>query len=523
MTLGPLVRRLRDLAEPAAGERPTDAELLARFADRRDPAAFELLVWRYAALVWGTCRRVLRRPDDAEDAFQATFLLLLRKAGSVRRRDALPGWLHRVALRAALRARAAVARRALREQSDPAAVAEAPSTAGDPAEATGELRELLDEEIDRLPPKLRAAVVLCYLDGCPTAEAARALGCPRGTVLSRLAAARERLRRRLIRRGVAPAVAAAAVAGGSASAMPPPMLVAETVGALLRVVGGGAAVGPGVVSLVNGVERTMNVLKLKLVLAVALTAGVIGGGTGWLLVRPGPDGLPVAAAGEPSGQPTPPKPTAANSAPDDAKAAKEWRDRELQIRRQLEERWMILEELEEKASKELINARLALADAEDRLRSLEPDRAAKLLDPESRVAADALRKSQAELWGVDESKGPNHPDRTRAQKQLRDAQQRYEELERKRQILEAEAADQRRRVRNEMFQAEEQLRRVERRIEFRRRMATTDLEAAAERLRQFNGTAAPADPSGRILRDVEQKLEALQRELAELRRDLKRP
>ena len=182
--LATLVRRLR--REAAAPTGSSDADLLARFIQTRDDAAFELLVWRHGAMVLAACRRILSSHEDAEDAFQAVFFVLARKARSVLRGAAIPAWLHRVAVRIATRlarSRKAIARLAIepaeRSSADPVAEAE---TLG-----------ALDEEVNRLPERFRRAVVLCYLDGLTAAEAARQLGCPTGTVESRLAAARKRL------------------------------------------------------------------------------------------------------------------------------------------------------------------------------------------------------------------------------------------------------------------------------------------------------------------------------------------
>jgi RNA polymerase sigma factor (sigma-70 family) len=195
MTVPDLAPRLAHLA---AAPGVPDAELLRRFADARDAAAFELLVWRYAGLVYGTARRALGNAADADDAFQAAFLALARKADTVRRTDSLGGWLHRVALRGALKLRAARARRAEREGAPlPETVARAIPLPDDTATA-------IDEELARLPEKLRVAFVLCELEGRTDAEAAAHLGCPKGTVLSRLSRAREKLRARLSRRGLAP-------------------------------------------------------------------------------------------------------------------------------------------------------------------------------------------------------------------------------------------------------------------------------------------------------------------------------
>jgi RNA polymerase sigma factor (sigma-70 family) len=131
--------------------------LLRRFVGQRDPAAFEILVWRHAAMVLAVCRRILPVDADVEDAFQATFLVFLHKAASIRGREAVASWLYRVAYRTALRARRAAARRVAHEQQAPPP---APAAA-DPLDH--DLREVLDEELNRLPEKYRTPLVLCYL------------------------------------------------------------------------------------------------------------------------------------------------------------------------------------------------------------------------------------------------------------------------------------------------------------------------------------------------------------------------
>jgi HlyD family secretion protein len=175
-----------------------DADLLSRFALGGDSAALEPVLWRHGAMVLSTCRRILDDPADAEDAFQATFLTLVRKAGSIRDGRALAGWLPQVARRASLRARQATRRRARQEQQGlPHAVA---SSA--PDEPAGrEIGAAIEEEVARLPEPMRVAFVLCQFEGRSAAEAAALIGCPEGTILSRLARARERLRARLTRRG----------------------------------------------------------------------------------------------------------------------------------------------------------------------------------------------------------------------------------------------------------------------------------------------------------------------------------
>src|SRR5262249_24569164 len=157
-----------------------------RFVRRRDEAAFEALVWRHAPLVLGVCRRVLRHEQDAEDAFQATFLTLVRKARSIGRKQSVGSWLYKVAYRAAVQAKAAAGRRAAREKPW------AGEPAGEPSEDViwRDLRPVLDEEVGRLPARYRVPFVLCYLNGKTSAEAAREIGCPAGTIMSRLAWAR---------------------------------------------------------------------------------------------------------------------------------------------------------------------------------------------------------------------------------------------------------------------------------------------------------------------------------------------
>src|SRR5262249_48231199 len=177
---------LRPVLAGAAGV--SDAELLERFRATRDAAAFELLVYRHGPMVWATCRRVLGDVHAAEDAFQATFLALARRAGSIRRNGSVPGWLHRVAVRAALDLR----------RREP--TADLNSNVIDPIPgpvdraATADLVRHIDAAINRLPKRLRGAVILCKLHGYSLKEAAAELGCPVGTVESRLARARRKLR-----------------------------------------------------------------------------------------------------------------------------------------------------------------------------------------------------------------------------------------------------------------------------------------------------------------------------------------
>jgi len=185
----------------------SDDRLLHAYLKSNDQEAFAVLVQRYGPMVWGVCRRILRDAHDAEDAFQATFAVLVRKAPSIRRKRAIGGWLHQVARRAAFRASIMSPRRA--KALDATALV-APETT--PDYLSSEQSAILDEEIARLPDSLRLPIVLCYLQGLTNRDAAKCLGCPEGTIVSRLARARGKLRRRLVRRGL---VLSSTAAGGS--------------------------------------------------------------------------------------------------------------------------------------------------------------------------------------------------------------------------------------------------------------------------------------------------------------------
>src|SRR5262249_22677992 len=214
-----LLHHIRHLA----GTPQSDRELLRRFTEQRDGTAFAALVERHGPMVLGLCRRVLQHTHDAEDAFQATFLLLARKAASLRRQEAVGNWLYGAAYRVALKARTAARRRAAREGR-----AEQPITPPDPASelTLREARTLLDEELARLPERLRAALVLCCLEGATRDEAARHLGWPLGTLKRRLGQARALLRVRLARRGLtlSSALVAVLVEQGEAPAAVPAAL-----------------------------------------------------------------------------------------------------------------------------------------------------------------------------------------------------------------------------------------------------------------------------------------------------------
>jgi RNA polymerase sigma factor (sigma-70 family) len=250
-----------------------DRQLLRQFLTNRDEAAFAALVRRYGRLVLTVCRRVLRHAQDAEDAFQATFLVLARKAAVVDP-QALPTWLYAVARRTAAQARA---RRRNREYQ----VETAPHPTVLPAEPQ-DWRPVLDEEVSRLSDRYRMAVILCDLQGLSRREAARRLGVPEGTISSRLAAAHKLLGQRLSRRGVA--LSAAAITGAFAEAtayVQIPMSLAGSTGAAATLVATGqfAKVGPPVVALTKGVLHTMFLAKMKVALGAVLVLAMFGVGS----------------------------------------------------------------------------------------------------------------------------------------------------------------------------------------------------------------------------------------------------
>jgi RNA polymerase sigma factor (sigma-70 family) len=247
---------------------PSDGELLSRFAAARDEAAFAALLGRHGPLVLSVCRRVLGHEQDAEDAFQATFLVLACKAGSVAGRESVGSWLYGVAFRTATRARRAGDRRRRRE----AAAASPPQAASLPTEPQD--WEALYEELDRIPEKYRAALVLCDIQGRSRQEAAAQLGMPEGTLSSRLATARRMLGDRLTRRGLGLAVGALA-----ASAAVPDALASST-SSLAALVAAGqlAAVEASAAFLAKGVLRAMVMTKLKFALAAAAALAVVTGG-----------------------------------------------------------------------------------------------------------------------------------------------------------------------------------------------------------------------------------------------------
>lgn len=277
--------QLRRMISAEAAGTVADSELLRRFTRRRDEAAFEALLWRHGPMVLGLCRRILRDPHSAEDAFQAVFLILVRDATSIGKRASLASWLYKVAYRVALHTRM----RNSRIASPAPCVDRLPDRAADTSGP--ELRSLLDEAIGELPARYRLPVVLFYLEGKLLREIAKELNCPIATISSRLRRARDMLRRRLARHGLTLTAAAlgASIAEQALWAAVPLALARSTAkaGMLCAVANAPATAGvsPSAVSLVEAVSRTMFVTKLKVAALIVVALGVLAAGATALVLQ----------------------------------------------------------------------------------------------------------------------------------------------------------------------------------------------------------------------------------------------
>jgi RNA polymerase sigma factor (sigma-70 family) len=294
LTLQSLIRRLG--RDARSTDEQSDADLLARFVARRDEAAFELLVWRHGAMVLNLCRRMLRHEPDAEDAFQATFLALAREAHRISDRDALGGWLYRVAFRIAVKSRATTRRMV------PGSVPDRSGPDSTRSLETAELHAILDEEVQRLPAKYRLPFVLCCLAGRSNSEAAREIGCPRGTVDSRLSWAKQRLRLRLIKRGFAPTatvIALESLVASDAAATVPAAFIRETVRLSINFLGGTAGILPAPAALARGVIQTMFLDRIKQTAFAVVAIAAFAGSAGLLTVYVQADDKPVPAKPQP--------------------------------------------------------------------------------------------------------------------------------------------------------------------------------------------------------------------------------
>jgi RNA polymerase sigma factor (sigma-70 family) len=311
-----VVRCLRRLVDPRDTVQRSDGQLLDSFITARDETSFATLVLRHGPLVLSVCRRVLGDRHDAEDAFQAAFLVLARKASAIRKRDSVGSWLFGVAYRLASQLRLQTARRRRHEQNRDASgndFGEGRAMRADPASESSdrEVRAVLDSELARLPEKYRSPVVLCYLEGRSNTEAAELLGWAVGTVKSRLTHARQLLRTRLARRGVSLTIAAmvALLGDRAATAALPPALASTTTQAAIAFALGqtAGAASAKVVALASGMLRTVLTSNIKLAMVSSLAVVLVG--LGALGLRP------VAHGGRPTPSADEPKSAAAGEKP----------------------------------------------------------------------------------------------------------------------------------------------------------------------------------------------------------------
>jgi RNA polymerase sigma factor (sigma-70 family) len=272
----PILRVILQVVEDPEVREASDRDLLQRFSERREAAAFHALLRRHGPMVFDVCRGVLGNEANAEDAFQATFLILARKAASIRNTASVGSWLHGVAYRTALKARLHLATRQKYEARAPA------RPNAEPDDLTWrEVRQVLHEELSGLAERYRVPLVACYLEGMTQGEAAAQLGLAKTTLKERLERARSMLRARLVRRGLEPAAVLVATAWPSSTALAclSKTLVSSTIkAASLFAAGQAAAIPVQVTALTEGVLKTMLLTKLRIATAVLVVIALIGAG-----------------------------------------------------------------------------------------------------------------------------------------------------------------------------------------------------------------------------------------------------
>jgi RNA polymerase sigma factor (sigma-70 family) len=525
--LGETLRRLIGQLDRArarqAADGLTDSELLRRYAQNRDEAAFEVLVWRHGATVLGTCRRLLGSCPDAEDAFQATFLTLVRKAGSIRNGAALPGWLHRVAHRIALQVRANRRQRSAREGP---LLGEGPAVR-EPDAPDREALALLEEEVARLPAKYRLPVLMCYYQGQPTAEAARQLGCPRGTILSRLATARQRLRGRLTRRGVTLTAALGLLRlEQRALAAVPTTLVRKALP--------GAVIAEPVAALTEGVLRAMLLAKIKTAVVVVLTLGLIGAGAGGWAYR---SALAAQAHTKDADKPAKEasKPLARPIQGDAEKPPRDIGAEKLKaLREELQRAQDELEQMEDRGAKAKEDSQVQLMALEERFRLAEREQT-RQRERELALLKDAgqeLLSAQKAFYVLRNDFSKFSPPPDKAKEYEKALQWREDEVNRKKAALAEQDANFRKAeekrteemidLRTRVMVEQNRLEQIERRLAAQRQRAADRVETILQRIRQIEGPNPPVEAPNRQLMELIRKVDALQREVSELRRELRR-
>jgi RNA polymerase sigma factor (sigma-70 family) len=501
------IRRLVRAPDPEfAADRTSDAALLQRFVQQRDDEAFAALLARHAPMVLGVCRRMLTNRHDAEDAAQAVFLVLARRASTIRPPHRLANWLYGVARHVAWKSRRTNARRRRRElgESGQAVRREPP----DPLEELSgrELLAVLDEELERLPEPYRLAVLLCGVEGLSQEEAARRLGWTPGSVKARLERGRARLHTQLLRRGLSlSAVLGAAEVGRAGAPALPGVLGLPTLRAAVAFTAGTGSAVPGVspevLALAQKGLQAMYLSKWKVALILLFASGVTGPGVAWLTRGPGV-ARQAATAAEPRREPPP-----------------------AEAREALDQARLLLDKIAEQAKADdleltdrIVKARERQVDLEEELRAAETQRPP---TDEHNAEESDLRKQQSRIEEALRHAARDQPTVKTWERQLDQVRESLRRLELLRKGEQKEWTARRIKLRKEMVRLEEEIRLLERERAIRRDEADRRRDSAAERVRQLEGIG-PAANEERPLRSVERKLDALQRELSELRREIQR-
>jgi RNA polymerase sigma factor (sigma-70 family) len=316
----PILHMIRRVAEDRQLKELPDQDLLRSFLTGRDEAAFGVLLRRHGSMVLHVCRNVLGNEQDAEDAFQATFLIFAQKGGAIRKRSSIGSWLHGVAYRTAIKARARSAARQVHEAQIRASMPVADDV------TWREVQQLVHAELNRLPERYRTPLVYCYLEGKTQDEAALLIGVCKATVKKRLERGRSLLRARLVRQGLGPAAILTAAAWPAATAQAAVSLVlADSTIKAASFVGAGQAatadiVSPSVISLTEGVLKAMFLTKIKLVSAVALAVIVSAGVAGLSFQASAQQSQPIIRPQDPNGQAERPLPRVNRSVADELDA-----------------------------------------------------------------------------------------------------------------------------------------------------------------------------------------------------------
>jgi RNA polymerase sigma factor (sigma-70 family) len=505
-----LLDRLRRLATRPGED--SDAALLGRFARLRDEEAFAALMARHGPMVLNVCCRVLGDAHAAEDAFQATFLVLACKAGRLRRPGRLPAWLYGVARRVALKARNAAARQHL--YAAPAEAAEPPDPRPEPLAVltARDLLRVLEEEIQKLPGGYRMPVVLCCLEGLSQEEAARRLGWTAGSLKGRLERGRANLRTRVVRRGLT--LAATLAAAEVARARSSPRLAGSVARAAVHFTASTGAPPGGVSSEVIALAQRglqgMYPNKLKVALVLLVTAGVTGSGLGWRRAGTGEAGQANAA------QPDAPDPAAGDDRPAGRRAGSLKQARE-QLRHIVQE----AKERDNALSADVVEARQRLVELEERLREIQAEPLRPSPEEDRLRAAEARLKEtmvRVKMNSVDPGASPivlryqQELDKVQAQLNVVWEQNASAAQAKIQRIIE---------MRKQIVRLEERIRTLERERSTRWEHDERRREAATERVELLEGSssAGGGDP---MQRATLRKLDTLQREIAELRREMQR-